>query len=93
MLGTSIFRIPGLHHSNGCSTLTTAYVGKLYLENHWGTVHLRVRTLSRAYVGYLYLYNQWVSLHLWVSTLKCSLILLGLNTKSVDHTTLMGAPP
>ena len=30
----------------GCPTLRTAYVGKLYLKNHWGTVHVRVRHLK-----------------------------------------------
>ena len=48
-------------------------------------------TFSRAYVGYLFFHNHWVSLVLWVSGLKCSLLLLGLLTESVDHIKLMGA--
>ena len=38
-----------------------------------------------------FFWNHWVSLVLWVSSLKCSLLLLGLLTESVDHIRLMGA--
>ena len=49
--------------------------------------------LINAYLYQLYLWNHWVALHLLVSNLKCSLLLLGLLTESLDHTRLMGAPP
>ena len=41
----------------------------------------------------LFLRNHWVTLHLLVSILKCSLWFLGLLIESLDHTTLLGAPP
>ena len=50
-------------------------------------------TLIEAYFYELFLRNHWVTLHLLVSSLKCSLWLLGLLTESLDHTTLLGAPP
>ena len=50
-------------------------------------------TLSAGYVGYLFLGNHRAFLYLWVSSLKCSLLLLGLVTESLDHTRLIGAPP
>ena len=50
-------------------------------------------TLSAGYVGYLFLQNHQALLYLWVSSLKCSLLLLGLVTESLDHTRLIGAPP
>ena len=49
--------------------------------------------LNKAYDYEPYLQNHWVTLHLLVSSLKCSLLLLGLLTESLDHTRLMGAPP
>ena len=50
-------------------------------------------TLIEAYFYELFLRNHWVTLHLLVSSLKCSLWLLGLLIESLDHTTLLGAPP
>ena len=67
MIVRPIYRITRSHYTFGCPTYSSAYVSKLYVQNHWVTLHL--------------------------CTLKCSLILLGLPTKSVDHTRLMGAPP
>ena len=48
-------------------------------------------TLSAAYVFYLFLQNHRALLYLWVLSLKCSLLLLGLVTESLDHTRLIGA--
>ena len=50
-------------------------------------------TLGAAYVGYFFLQNHRALLYLWVSSLKCSLLLLGLVTESLDHTRLIGAQP
>ena len=50
-------------------------------------------TLIETYLYELCLRNHLVTLHLLVSSLNCSLWLLGLLTESLDHTTLLGAPP
>ena len=42
MLAASIFRIIELHHTYGGPTLRAAYVGYLFLQNHWGTLYLWV---------------------------------------------------
>ena len=34
-LVTSTLRITRLHYSYKCATLSRAYVGYLYLQNHW----------------------------------------------------------
>ena len=46
MLVTAIFSITGLHQTYGCPTVSLAYVGFLYLQNHWVTLHLQMRHLK-----------------------------------------------
>ena len=48
----STYRITGLEYTYGCATLSLAYVGYLFLANHWVTLRLWCATLNRAYVGY-----------------------------------------
>ena len=36
----STYRITLLHYMYGCATLSAAYVGYLYQENHWITLQL-----------------------------------------------------
>ena len=38
----STYRISLLHYTYKCATLSAAYVGNLYLENHWVTLQLWV---------------------------------------------------
>ena len=40
------YKITELHYTYGCAILRTAYVGYLFLENHWVTVQLWVRRLK-----------------------------------------------
>ena len=35
----SSYRITGLHYTYGCASLSAAYRCKLYLQNHWVTLH------------------------------------------------------
>ena len=46
MFVCSTYRITGLDYTYGCATLSAAYVGYLYLENHWVTPQLWVRHLK-----------------------------------------------
>ena len=61
MFGSSTYRITRLPHTYGYATLSGANVSKLYLQNHWATLHFWVRylkcslglsTLPRGLVGY-----------------------------------------
>ena len=85
----STSRIPRLHYTSGCPTLSAAYVCMFYLQNYWVTLHLWVRHLSAAYVGLLYFQNHWGTLHY----LTCSLCWVALPSESLTYNTLMGAPP
>ena len=40
------YRITRLHYTYGCPTLKAAYVCKLYLQNHWGTLQLYVSNVT-----------------------------------------------
>ena len=42
----STSRIPRLHYTSGCPTLSAAYVCMFYLQNYWVTLHLWVRHLT-----------------------------------------------
>ena len=44
-LVTTTYRITGLHYIYECATLSAAYLCKIYLENHWVTLHLWVSNL------------------------------------------------
>ena len=46
MLVGSTYRITGLQYTYGCATLSAAYLGYLYLGNHWVTLQLWVRHLK-----------------------------------------------
>ena len=54
MLLTPTFNITGIHITYGSAALSAAYVGYLYLENHWVALQLWVRQLIRTSAGYLY---------------------------------------
>ena len=43
---SSTYRITGVNYTYGCLTLSLAYCCLLYLQNHWVTLHLRVRHLK-----------------------------------------------
>ena len=43
MLLSPTFKITGIHITNGFSALSAAYVGYLYIENHWVALQLWVR--------------------------------------------------
>ena len=45
MFVSSTYRITGLHYTYGSATLSAAYLGYLYVENHWATLRLWVRYL------------------------------------------------
>ena len=49
MFVSSTYRITGLHHTYGCTILSATYLCKLYLENHWVTLHLLVSSLKCSY--------------------------------------------
>ena len=70
LLVSFTYRITGLHYTYACGTLSTPYVGYLYLENDWLHYSYGCATLSRAYVCNLYLQNNWVSFHLLLSYLN-----------------------
>ena len=93
MLVTSTRTITVLHYTYGCATLTEAYLCKIYLENHWVTLHLWVSNVKCSLFCLAFFQNQWVTLHLWVSSLNYSRYLLGLLTESLSYNTVMGAPP
>ena len=82
-----------MHYTYRCPLVSAGFVGYLYLQNHWNTLHKLVSKLKEAYVGWLYLQIQWVTLLLWVSSLKCRLYLLGILTQSLSYNTLMVGPP
>ena len=46
MFVSSTYRITGLHYTYGSATLSAAYVGYLYVENHRVTLQLLVRHLK-----------------------------------------------
>ena len=46
MLVGSTYRITGLQYTYLCATLSAAYLGYLYLGNHWVTLQLWVRYLK-----------------------------------------------
>ena len=46
MFVTSIYRITGLKYTYRCAILSAAYLCKLYLQNHWVTLHLWVSNLK-----------------------------------------------
>ena len=46
MFVSSTYRITGLHFIDGCATLSAAYVGYLYVENHRVIVQLLVQHLK-----------------------------------------------
>ena len=87
MLVICTFRITEQHYTYGCPTLIKAYVYEPSLGN---TTLMGAPPLVEPML-IPFFWNQWVSLVLWVSSLKCSLLLLGLLTESVDHIRLMGA--
>ena len=77
MFVSSTYRITGLHYTYGSATLSAAYVGYLYVENHRVTLQLLVRHLKQnlcwlpltfRFTGFLF--------NLEVSSVKCSLLLL-----------------
>ena len=82
-----------LHYTYGCGTLSTAYVGYLYLENHWLKYCYWCGTVRIAYVGYFHVQNYLVSIYLWVSSLKYSLCWLVLPSESRNYTTFMRVQP
>ena len=45
MFVSSTYRITGLHYTYGSATLSAAYLGYLYVENHWVTLQFWVRYL------------------------------------------------
>ena len=92
MFVSSTYRITGLHFIDGCATLSAAYVGYLYVENHQVTLQLLVRHLKQnlcwlpltfRFTGFLF--------NLEVSSVKW--IIACLLEESLYHTTFMGAPP
>ena len=70
MFVCSTYRITGLDYTYGCATLSAAYVGYLYLQNHWLHYTYGCVTLSAEYVCYLYLQIHWVLIPLLVSYLN-----------------------
>ena len=46
MLVTFTLRITVLHYTYGCATLSAAYVGYFYLQNHWVTLDRWVSNLK-----------------------------------------------
>ena len=46
MLVFSTYRITGLHYTYGCATLSAAYVGYLFLQNHRALLYLWVSSLK-----------------------------------------------
>ena len=76
MFVSSTYRITGLHYTYGSATLSAAYVGYLYLGNHWVTLSYGCATLSAVFVSYLKFHNHLLTPHLWVCNVKFSLLLL-----------------
>ena len=46
MFMSPTYRITGLHHTYGCTTFSTAYVGYLFFWNHWVSLVLWVSSLK-----------------------------------------------
>ena len=46
MIVRPTYRITRSHHTFGCLTYSSAYVCKLYVQNHWVTLHLWKRHLE-----------------------------------------------
>ena len=84
MLVSSTQRITGVHYTCGCATLSRAYVGYLYLQNHWVLVHLWVSRLKCSFYCQVYLQNQLITLELRVPHLKFRLCLLALRTEFTE---------
>ena len=76
MFVSSTYRNTGLHYTYGSATLSAAYVGYLYLENHWVTLSYGCATLSAVFVSYLKFHNHLLTPNLWVSNVKFSLMFL-----------------
>ena len=70
MLVSSKYRITELHYTYGNATLSAAYVGYLYFQNHWVTAYYGCPTLRIAYVGKLYLKNHLGTVHVRVRHVK-----------------------
>ena len=71
MIIRSTYRITRSHYTFGCPTYSSAYVCKLYVQNHLVTLHIYgSATLSAAYVGYHYVENHRDTLQFLVRHLK-----------------------
>ena len=70
--------------SCGCATSSGGYVGYLYLQNYWVSVHLWVSRLKCSFYCYVYLQNQLITLELRVPHLKFRLCLLALRTELTE---------
>ena len=84
MLVSSTQRITGVHYTCGCATSSGGYVGYLYLQNYWVSVHLWVSRLKCSFYCQVYLQNQLITLELRVPHLKFRLCLLALRTELTE---------
>ena len=74
----STYRIGELHFTYGNATLSAAYVGYLYFQNHGVHYTYGCVTLSLGCCCQLHLQNNWLTLHLCMRHLECSLCWLPL---------------
>ena len=75
MFVSSTYGITGLHYTYASATLSAAYVGYLYVENHRVTLHLLLGHLKQN-LCWLPLTLRFTGFYLTWRCVKCSLLLL-----------------